>query len=104
MTAIFDFAGDDHYASAGSGVSQSHNSATSVLFDGQGNDVYAGAHAGEAGPGSDYHAKMKTGSNFSFVIDLGGGEDTYPDGLENNADHTRGWSGGFVIDRRTGAK
>ena len=96
--AVFDFAGDDRYTSAGSGVAQAHNAALAVLFDARGNDVYEGGSAGVAGAIVDYHQQEKAGGNFTFLIDLGG-DDTYPDGVKNDAEHERGWAGGFLIDR-----
>jgi hypothetical protein len=69
-----------------------------MTYDGDGKDEYRGGGLGRADPKS-YHPSEKAGGDFAFLIDHGGGADTYPPDLKNNTEQERGWAGGFFIDR-----
>ena len=90
VAVLCDFKGNDRYNSPSHGLAATYAGGLAVLFDGGGDDVYAGA------PPAMPH---DTSQDFTFLLDLGGGRDQYPDNLENNKEYVRGWAGGFLIDK-----
>jgi hypothetical protein len=96
---LCDAAGEDRYVVPSGGAGEAFNIGLAVLYDGAGKDDYRGGGLGRAAPTSDYHPLEKSGGNFAFLIDDGGAVDTFPQDLRNGAEHERGWTGGFFIDR-----
>ncbi|HXK44752.1 MAG TPA: hypothetical protein PL060_02270 [bacterium] len=77
---VVDFAGDDHYIATISGQGFACQGSWAILIDGNGSDMYDGDNEnrvrGIPGP-LEYHPKNLVGGNFSFLIDLGSGADSF---------------------------
>jgi len=98
---LCDFGGNDKYvAHGGQMLGTGVNAGLGVLFDYSGDDIYQGGSQGHAGPIVDpkFHNTVKSGGNFSFLVDYGG-TDKYSTGAKNNSANTRGSASGFLIDR-----
>ncbi|MCX7704962.1 MAG: hypothetical protein N2115_01725 [bacterium] len=81
--ALLDFSGDDIYTATISGQGFACQGSWALLIDGNGSDAYNGPNPsrvqGIPGP-LEYHPKNLIGGNFSFLIDIGKGDNRFSSG------------------------
>ncbi|MCM8821733.1 MAG: hypothetical protein NC831_02825 [Candidatus Omnitrophica bacterium] len=95
--ALVDFSGDDSYTATISGQGFACQGSWAILIDGDGSDTYTGKNAlrvqGICGP-LEYHPKNSIGGNFSFLIDLGKGNNEFSSGTWQKAVNPRNTENG----------
>jgi hypothetical protein len=104
LGGVFDFAGNDAYTTTASGQGFACEFSWAILFDANGSDKYLGVAAnGTNGQGAagkvSYHPSLGGAGNFSFLVDLGEGQDEISCGAKLDATTPRGADGGvgYVI-------
>ncbi|MCM8817315.1 MAG: hypothetical protein NC913_07405, partial [Candidatus Omnitrophica bacterium] len=96
--------GDDNYTATISGQGFACQGSWAFLIDTDGSDTYAGNNPSriQGIPGSlEYHPKNLIGGNFSFLIDIGKGNNIFSSGVWEkgvNLRNTENGIGYIIID------
>jgi hypothetical protein len=87
ITMLIDRSGNDTYKADGLAQGAAAMQSIAILIDLDGNDVYEGRGRSTQGHGSNntYHYQTAGVFSFSGLFDLGGGDDRYSSGRENNS-------------------
>ena len=84
--ALLERGGNDSYTANGMAQGSAAQQAIAYLIDLGGNDTYTATSPAQGASGNNtYHWDATKAFSFSLLMDLGGGEDIYSMGRENNS-------------------
>lgn len=93
VTLFHDRGGNDEYRAGGFSLAAAAHNSVSIFIDDRGKDQYSGANPAQVS-GNDYHG----GYSLALFLDLGKGEDLYPEGYAQDMElYSNGQ--GFFVDR-----